>query len=65
MIRNVVIHMANEQPLLADLFDLPSPADAGLVCTNVRQIDGKKPVEQRRRRSQSARMERKHRPVDR
>ncbi|MEI7745485.1 MAG: hypothetical protein WCK58_17245, partial [Chloroflexota bacterium] len=44
MIRNVVIHMANEQPLLADLFDLPSPADAGLVCTNVRQIDGKKPI---------------------
>lgn len=44
MIRNVVIHISNEQPLLADLFSLPSPADVGLVCTNVRMIDGKKPI---------------------
>ncbi len=44
MIRNVVIHISNEQPLLADLFSVPSPADVGLVCTNVRMIDGKKPI---------------------
>ncbi len=44
MIRNVVIHISNEQPLLADVFTLPSPADVGLVCTNVRMIDGKKPL---------------------
>jgi hypothetical protein len=44
VIRNVAIHLANEQPLLADLFDLPSASDAGLLCTNVRAPDGKKPV---------------------
>lgn len=44
MIRSVVIHVANEQPLLADLFDLPTSADAGLVCTNLRAMDGKRPV---------------------
>ena len=44
MIRNVCIHVENEQPLLADLYDLPTSADAGLVCTNVRTMDGKRPV---------------------
>jgi hypothetical protein len=44
VIRNVVIHVSNEQPLLADLFSVPSPADVGLVCTNIRTIDGKKPI---------------------
>lgn len=44
MIRNVSIHVANEQPLLADLFALPVASDAGLVCTNVRTLDGKRPV---------------------
>ncbi len=44
VIHNVCIHVANEQPLLADLFDIPTAADAGLVCTNVRMLDGKRPV---------------------
>ena len=44
MIRNVVIHIANEQPILADVFDLPTPSDVSLVCTNVRMLDGKKPI---------------------
>jgi hypothetical protein len=44
VIRNVCIHVENEQPLLCDLFDLPTQADAGLVCTNVRMLDGKRPV---------------------
>jgi hypothetical protein len=44
MIRNVVIHASNEQPLMADLFDLPTAEDAGLLCTNVRMMDGKRPV---------------------
>ncbi|HEX5828509.1 MAG TPA: hypothetical protein VFY23_13375 [Candidatus Limnocylindrales bacterium] len=44
MIRNVCIHTSNEQPLLADLYAMPSAADAGLVCTNVRSMDGKRPV---------------------
>jgi hypothetical protein len=44
VIRNVVVHVNNEQPLLADLFDLPVATDAGLVCTNLRAMDGKRPV---------------------
>ncbi|HEY4754165.1 MAG TPA: hypothetical protein VIH37_12830, partial [Candidatus Limnocylindrales bacterium] len=44
MIRNVVVHISNEQPLLADLFDLPASTDAGLLCTNLRSMDGKRPV---------------------
>jgi hypothetical protein len=44
VIRNVVIHIANEQPLLADLYELPTAADVSMVCTNVRMLDGKKPI---------------------
>ena len=44
MIRDVVLHMNNEQPLLADLFEAPSPGDVGLRCTNLRTMNGKRPV---------------------
>jgi hypothetical protein len=44
VIRNVVIHIANEQPLLADLYEMPTAADVSLVCTNIRSLDGKKPI---------------------
>jgi hypothetical protein len=44
VIRNVCIHVNNEQPLLCDLYEMPSSDDAGLVCTNVRSLDGKRPV---------------------
>jgi hypothetical protein len=44
VIRNAVIHIANEQPLLADLFAIPTTTDVSLVCTNIRLLDGKKPV---------------------
>ena len=44
MIRNAVLHINNEQPLLADLFELPGPADLGLRCTNLRTLNGKRPV---------------------
>jgi hypothetical protein len=44
VIRNVVIHAANEQPLMVDLFELPSAADVGLLCTNLRSMDGKRPI---------------------
>ena len=44
VIRNVFIHITNEQPLLGDLFDIPSASDAGLLCTNLRTMDGKRPV---------------------
>jgi len=44
VIRNAVIHIMNEQPLLADLFEVPSAADVGMRCTNLRTLDGKRPV---------------------
>jgi hypothetical protein len=44
VIRNVVLHINNEQPLLADLFELPNAADVGLRCTNLRTMNGKRPV---------------------
>lgn len=44
MIKNAVIHISNEQPLIADLFESPKALDQGLLCTNVRTMDGKRPV---------------------
>jgi hypothetical protein len=44
VIRNAVIHINNEQPVVADLFELPSAGDAGLVCTNVRLVGGRRPT---------------------
>ena len=44
MIRNAVLHIMNEQPLLADLFEAPNPGDVGLRCTNLRTMNLKRPV---------------------
>lgn len=44
MIHNAILHLNNEQPLLADLYELPSGGDVGLRCTNLRMMNGKRPV---------------------
>ena len=44
VIRDAVIHMNNEQPLVCDLRELPDSSDAGLLCTNLRLVDGRKPT---------------------
>jgi hypothetical protein len=44
MIKNTVIHLAGEQPLLADLYRMPDPGDVALVCTNLRQKNGERPI---------------------
>jgi hypothetical protein len=44
LIRNAIIHIQNEQPLLADLYEMPNALDQGLLCTNLRMLDGKRPV---------------------
>ena len=44
MLRDVVIHITNEQPILADLVADPTPSDVALICRNVRTLGGKKPV---------------------
>jgi hypothetical protein len=44
VIRDVVLHINNEQPLRADLFEFPE-ADAVLLrCTNVRTLNGTRPI---------------------
>ena len=44
MIRDVVLHLNNEQPLRADLFELPEGDTMLLRCTNVRTMNGTRPV---------------------
>jgi hypothetical protein len=44
MIRNVILHLNNEMPLKADIESLPTAADAGLLCTNLRTLEGRKPL---------------------
>lgn len=44
MIRDVVIHMQSEQPLLADVERMPAAEDVSLICTNLRYMNGNKPA---------------------
>ncbi|MEO5919418.1 MAG: hypothetical protein ABIQ17_07645 [Candidatus Limnocylindrales bacterium] len=44
MIRDVIVHLLSEQPVLVDLFDMPTGRDNGLVCQNLRSLDGRKPI---------------------
>jgi hypothetical protein len=44
MIRNVILHLHNELPMKADIESLPTAADAGLLCTNLRTMEGRKPI---------------------
>jgi hypothetical protein len=44
MIKDAVLHLLGEQPLLVDLFEAPSPSDVAVVCTNVRTTAGKRPA---------------------
>lgn len=44
MVHDVIVHIANEQPIMADLLALPLSSDTNLICTNVRTMNGKKPV---------------------
>ena len=42
MIR-AILHLLNDQPLVAELLAEPTPGDIALICTNIRMKDGKKP----------------------
>jgi hypothetical protein len=44
MLRDVVIHVNNEQPILADLVAEPTSLDNCVVCTNLRTMSGTTPV---------------------
>jgi hypothetical protein len=39
-----ILHLLNDQPIAVDLFAMPTPADITVICTNMRTVDGKKPV---------------------
>ena len=43
MIR-AILHLLNDQPLIVDLLEEPKPTDLTVVCTNVKTVDGKRPV---------------------
>lgn len=44
MIRDAVLHLTNEQPILIDLFSMPTPLDNAVLGRNVRTLDGKRPT---------------------
>ncbi len=39
-----VIHLLNDQPVVADLVEDPKPGDITIICTNVRTLEGRRPV---------------------
>ncbi|MGQ9628613.1 MAG: hypothetical protein ACUVV0_17135 [Anaerolineae bacterium] len=41
MAYTVLIHVSNEDPILAEMDDLPDPNSSYIVCTNPRRRDGK------------------------
>jgi hypothetical protein len=44
MIQGVIVHLANDLPILVDMEELPSGGDRVIRCTNVRMVDGKRPA---------------------
>ena len=44
VVPNVILHLINELPVVADLEDLPAGGDRSLRCTNIRTVDGKRPA---------------------
>jgi hypothetical protein len=44
MISNVILKLNGEMPMKADIESLPTAADAGLLCTNLRTLEGRKPI---------------------
>lgn len=43
MIHDAVLHLVNDQPLLIDIFEAPSPSDSVLVGTNLRTMSRTRP----------------------
>jgi hypothetical protein len=39
-----ILHLLNDQPLVVDIAEMPTAADLTVICTNLRTVDGKKPV---------------------
>lgn len=43
VIANVYLHLINELPIVAEVFELPQATDLTIRCTNVATVDGKRP----------------------
>lgn len=43
VIKNAVLHITGDMPMLADLLARPQTTDVSLLCTNLRTLDGKRP----------------------
>ena len=43
-VARAIIHLTNDQPISVELVHMPAPGDIAIVCTDIRTIDGKKPV---------------------
>lgn len=43
MIKSAIVHLANELPILVDLYEVPTATAQSVRCTNVRTVDGKRP----------------------
>lgn len=41
MPKTVILHILNEDPILADMEDLPNPSAIYISCNNLRKRDGK------------------------
>jgi hypothetical protein len=39
-----ILHLLNDQPLVVEMAEMPTPTDITVICTNLRTVDGKKPV---------------------
>jgi hypothetical protein len=44
VIKGVIVHIANELPIMVDLYEVPGPTESSVRCTNVRTVDGKRPA---------------------
>jgi hypothetical protein len=44
VIKSVIVHIANELPIMVDLYEAPGPTASSVRCTNVRTVDGKRPA---------------------
>ncbi|MBI1802752.1 MAG: hypothetical protein HY259_13020 [Chloroflexi bacterium] len=36
----IILHLPNEDPILAEMEDLPKPGDSSVIVTNMRKRDG-------------------------
>jgi hypothetical protein len=43
-VSRAILHLLNDQPLSVDLLEEPKPSDVAVLCTNLRTMDGKRPV---------------------